>query len=311
MDSQWKNAFLLEQSIAHAISSQAKHGCNFDVDEAKRILAVLDKSVLRLDRRLVKLLPKDRIDGVEINKPFKLNGDLTAITVRRLEKLEWTECDLKKIEGPFSTMPQYVPFDMSKTQKLKEVMLEMGWVPDEWNVKKNEWRPFRKTKLTGSDYHKFLAEMREDERSEFITATTNYYNKHFNLNTGKVSDGHRKALLRACGFARTPKTIDDYRRHMLQLPFWPSSPQITESSFESVSKEHSIALTLLKKRMVTMHRRGVIAGLIEKLREDGKLSGEANPCATPTARMTHRIIANIPSAGSPLGERCPSSEKGT
>lgn len=158
--------------------------------------------------------------------------------------------------------------------------------------------------MSQSDYSRYLSEMHDYDRTTFLDACSAYYNKHFNLSTGKVTEGHRKALLKACGFKRTPATLEEFRRHMLQLPFWPSSPQITESSFDSVSKEHGIAMSLLKKRMVTMHRRGLIAGLLEKVRPDGKLSGEANPCATPTARMTHRIIANIPSSGSPLGERC-------
>lgn len=303
MDSTWVEAFLLEQTIAHAISSQAKHGCNFNVPEATRILAVLDKSVARLDRRLIKLLPPDCIPGVEINKPFKLNGKLTSLTEKRLIKDGWSFEDMENVVGPLTTLPKFIPFDMSKTTKLKEVMFDFGWIPDTWNEKKNIWKPFRKTKLSKSDYSKILEEMREDDLSSFVDATNNYYNKHFNLSTGKVTEGHRKALLRACGFRTAPKTLEEYRRHMLQLAFWPTSAQITETSFDSVSKEHGIAMTLLKKRMVTMHRRGVLAGLLEKLRKDGKLSGEANPCATPTARMTHRIIANIPANGSPLGAR--------
>ncbi|MFW3388361.1 UNVERIFIED_CONTAM: hypothetical protein RF648_20435, partial [Kocuria sp. CPCC 205274] len=218
----------------------------------------------------------------------------TALTEKRLSKDGWSKEEMLNVVGPLTTLPKYIPFDMSKTQRLKEVMYTLGWVPDEWNTKKNPWKPFRKTKLSLSDYTRALDEMRGEELDEFILATTNYYNKHFNLSNEKVSEGHRKALLKACGFTKAPKTLEEYRRHMLQLAFWPTSSQITESSFDSVSKEHGIALTLIKKRMVTMHRRGVIAGLLEKVRKDGKLSGEANPCATPTARMTHRIIANIP-----------------
>ncbi|MCS5737511.1 hypothetical protein, partial [Herbiconiux daphne] len=176
---------------------------------ATRILDVLDRSVARLDKRLIKLLPPDRIPGIEINKPFKLNGKLTALTEKRIYKDGWSVADAENICGPFSTMPKFTPFDMGKTQKLKEVMYDFGWTPDEWNLKKNPWKPFRKTKLSKSDYTRILEDMRGNELDDFIDATTNYYNKHFNLSTGKVSEGHRKALLRACGFKTPPKTIEE------------------------------------------------------------------------------------------------------
>ncbi|MCS5736967.1 DNA polymerase family A protein, partial [Herbiconiux daphne] len=60
---------------------------------------------------------------------------------------------------------------------------------------------------------------------------------------------------------------------------------------------------MLKKRVVASHRRGLIQGLIDKEREDGKLSADANSCATPTFRFKHRIVVNIPSRGF-FGHEC-------
>ncbi|MGL6098836.1 MAG: DNA polymerase, partial [Fusobacteriaceae bacterium] len=58
--------------------------------------------------------------------------------------------------------------------------------------------------------------------------------------------------------------------------------------------------------MILCHRRSFLQGLVDKFHErgDGKLSGEANPCATPTARMRHRIIVNVPAARAMLGKQC-------
>ncbi|MFW3388207.1 UNVERIFIED_CONTAM: hypothetical protein RF648_19660, partial [Kocuria sp. CPCC 205274] len=128
-----------------------------------------------------------------------------------------------------------------------------------------------------------------------------FVNKHFR----NKSKGYMRAVLYGMGFdmKRVP-TFDQIKKKLLLSQYWITSPQITEDSFDSVPEDAGRAMQLLKQRMVWSHRRSLIAGLIDLVRPDGKVAGEANPCATPTARMRHRGIVNIPAAGSPYGEQC-------
>lgn len=53
--------------------------------------------------------------------------------------------------------------------------------------------------------------------------------------------------------------------------------------------------------LIYKHRRGLLAGLLDLVRPDGRISGEANPDGAATHRMRHRKIVNIPGSGAFLG----------
>lgn len=44
------------------------------------------------------------------------------------------------------------------------------------------------------------------------------------------------------------------------------------------------------------HRRGQIQGWLDNLRDDGRISAQANTCGTNTGRFTHRLVVNVPKA---------------
>ena len=52
----------------------------------------------------------------------------------------------------------------------------------------------------------------------------------------------------------------------------------------------------LARWYILNHRRGVIQGWVNNIRPDGRLTAGANPCGTPTGRMTHRTVVNVPKA---------------
>jgi len=49
------------------------------------------------------------------------------------------------------------------------------------------------------------------------------------------------------------------------------------------------------------HRKGLLEGLLSLVREDGRISAEANPIGAATHRMTHKKIVNIPGSGAFYG----------
>jgi len=54
--------------------------------------------------------------------------------------------------------------------------------------------------------------------------------------------------------------------------------------------------SLLTERSLLSHRLGSIKGLVSQVREDNTISAGANPCGTPTGRMRHSRVVNIPKA---------------
>lgn len=57
----------------------------------------------------------------------------------------------------------------------------------------------------------------------------------------------------------------------------------------------------LVRRFVCVTRRGQVTGWLNSLRDDGRITAGAMPNATPTARMRHRGVVNVPRVGTPFG----------
>ena len=70
-----------------------------------------------------------------------------------------------------------------------------------------------------------------------------------------------------------------------------TSPKITETSFATLPENIGPNLT---SRSKSRHRRSQIEGWIGNTRSDHRLEGQANPQGTPTGRMKHKLIANVP-----------------
>jgi DNA polymerase I-like protein with 3'-5' exonuclease and polymerase domains len=60
---------------------------------------------------------------------------------------------------------------------------------------------------------------------------------------------------------------------------------------------------LLQERNVLSHRLSQVTGLVNKVDQYNRVHGGANPCGTPTGRMRHRVIVNIPSLDAPYGKQ--------
>lgn len=308
MEFDWANPFVLEMKVADIISRQAKHGVQINERNARWNIHSLTERIVRVDHKLIPLLPKMMNKGTEYRKPFKLNGQFMKYPGEYADRVG---LDRSEVGGPFTAV-WYTPFDASKSARVKSVMLDMGWIPTEWNTKKMPFQTYKYRKqLTGKgavSYAKFINTLEPEEREFFEVPVNGFIKAHF-VNKSK---NYMKAVLVGLGFDLTAKTptFDQIKRRLILNNKWITSPKITEDSFESLSEDDSEALTLLKARMVWAHRRSMIQGLVENIRADGKISAEANPCATPTARFKHRIVVNIPAAGAVFGEKCRSMFEG-
>lgn len=70
------------------------------------------------------------------------------------------------------------------------------------------------------------------------------------------------------------------------------NPKITEESLEfleGIGKD-------IAKWYIYQHRQSQIQGWLDRLRPDGRLTAGAFTCATPTGRMRHTVVVNVPKA---------------
>lgn len=276
----WVNPFLLEQKVANIISHQAKDGCNFNKRLCNWNIHILNERVSNIDFKLIPLLPVMMHKGTEYKAPFKMNGQ-PKVFVKRYLDLHNISSDI--VGGPFTAV-WFTPFDPSKTARVKAQMLDMGWVPTVWNNKRKDFNVWKiKGKLRNKTYAQFLKmDCEYEEALAYDEDINTFIKSHF----VDKSTNYMRAILISLGFnLRKTPTFDEIKKRLLLSQFWPTSPKITEDSFDSISDEDGEALKLLKERMVWSHRRSLLQGLITVIRPDGKISGEANPCATPTARM--------------------------
>lgn len=83
-----------------------------------------------------------------------------------------------------------------------------------------------------------------------------------------------------------------------------TSPRLTLESLESCTfpEEHQDVGEKIVDRLVMAHRFGMLKGWLRELRPDGRISAQALPMGTPTGRMTHRKIVNVPGNGATWGK---------
>lgn len=267
----WKEAYLVESKVADIMSRQEKRGVWFDKQRAQWYIHLLTERILRIDLIAVPQMPKMlRVTG-NISKPFKKNGQPSVACEKWLAA---NGMKLESIGGPFTGIA-FDPFDLGKTGLFKDWLLSQGWKPDQYNVKD----------ITVNSKGDRLA-------PDVLRGALNKYIQ--DLMTSP-SGPLRMELL---GIKRGQGTMGDVRAKLLKIRKLPMAPKITEESLETLDTPLG---KLVMERMVWSHRRSLLQGLVEQVRPNGRLPAGANPDATPTHRMRHRVVVNIPAARSPFG----------
>lgn len=82
-----------------------------------------------------------------------------------------------------------------------------------------------------------------------------------------------------------------------KITFERTSPKLEFADDDSDGIDGDIG-KLIKERKLLTHRMNQIKGWLGVVREDSTIAGDANTCGTPTGRMHHRTIVNVPKAAS-------------
>lgn len=226
----WDDCSYIEHIMAHIMMEQEENGVPLDVEQVRRLHLAVDTEVVQIDSDVVPLCPDVPLSASRQpswpEKQFKKDGSPT-VAARRYYGEEFKTYRTDKIVRK-ETM------NLGSEKQVKVYLLDLGWVPTEWNYKKVKGREIR------------------DE------------------NGNKIK----------------------------------TSPRLTEDSLTSVKwkKGEEFIGTSIVKRLMLSHRRGMLEGWLRNVRPDGRITASAVPCGTPTGRMTHRIVVNVPGVNSPLGK---------
>lgn len=264
----WKMAFLAESKVAEIMTRQAHRGVYFNKVKAGFFLHVLNEKILGLDRLAVPMMPQMWVKGCTATEPYTKGGVLKANVRNWFEKTGYNF----EVDGPFCGI-EWVPFDMGKTDEVKEFLAgKLGWVPDTWKFKDLTMHEQLKRPLNDEEVKKKIEKyMAELKRS----------------NLGP----HRMQIIGLKPGTMTKRQVFEL---LLKKRKVPGGAKLSEDSLNKI-KGGELGM-LLKQRLTYAHRRSLIKGLIKLVRPDGRIPAEAIPIGTPTMRMRHAKVVNIPKA---------------
>lgn len=263
----WKQAFLCESAVASIINVQANNGVRVDTVKAGFYIHVLNEKINALDRIAVPQMPKMLEKGCTATEPYLKSGQLKKNVKTWFEK-EGFEME---ISGPFCGI-SWRPFDMGKTEAIKEHLAELGWRPDTWKFK-------------DITMHSSIKRPLNDK--ELDLALENYMSKLKTTALGRL----RMQLLGLKPGTMTKRQVKEF---LVKKKKVPTGAKLTEDSLRSFTGGE-IGI-VLKERLTLAHRRSLLKGVLELVRDDGRIEAQAITIGTPTMRMRHRGVVNIPKA---------------
>lgn len=129
----WWNAYEIESHVAEVIAQQQINGWKFDVEKAEWAENFLTDEMSNIydevRPNLRKILSKPY--NTPMNKPFLKSGEYST----HCKKWYEDENELERVSGPFTRINWDEP-NLGSDKQVKELLIELGWQPTEWNYKK-------------------------------------------------------------------------------------------------------------------------------------------------------------------------------
>lgn len=82
-----------------------------------------------------------------------------------------------------------------------------------------------------------------------------------------------------------------------------TSPKITQEDLDNLPTHLLEFGKVYSERTKIAHKKSQVQGWIKNVREDGRIGCGANPCGTPTGRMKHHRVANVPKCNVIFGKQ--------
>lgn len=266
-------AFQCEQEVQSVLTEQAQRGVLLDKIKTGFYIHSLTEKILEIDRLLIPQMPRSLEKGCLATKPFLKSGKLNQNVSNWLEK-EGLEMEIR---GPFCGV-SWIDFDMGRTEAVKEHLGKLGWIPSEYSwddiTMHASKRPLTPPELQAT----VLRYMETLKKSVFGPLKM----AMLEINRGMPKQEVINQIIRK-------KKV-------------PKGPILTEDSLDGF-EGGEIGL-MLKQRLTLSHRRALLKGFLRDLRADGRISAEAITIGTPTYRMRHKTVVNVPKVSVLYGKQC-------
>lgn len=136
----WKNAFLLSFKLFEVLQKQEEYGWLVDKEYMLKCIHQLEHWITRIDKALDKYLPlivevkEQKIKGEYkfVSKPFLKSGNYNKSVVDWLSSSNLLP-DSRIVAGPFSRI-SFRKTDLNSSIEVKQLLLNLGWEPLEWNI---------------------------------------------------------------------------------------------------------------------------------------------------------------------------------
>jgi DNA polymerase I-like protein with 3'-5' exonuclease and polymerase domains len=138
----WGPAHRLNMRLFDLLRRQEEFGWYVDQPHMQRCLDMLEHWMARIDKAVAPRLPlvvevdhtKVKGEWGYVKKPFKKDGSYAAITERFVDGFDGGQLfNLGMVGGPFSRV-RFRPVNLDKNVEVKRFLLDLGWIPDEWNT---------------------------------------------------------------------------------------------------------------------------------------------------------------------------------
>jgi hypothetical protein len=228
----WIDAEITEHNIAERIYHQGRSGVPLDTARVRGLESRIRERIEQIDAEVVPRIPPVPVSKSKQpkwpEKQFKQDGTATvrAKNYYGEDHSEYRTDIIVKTE----------PISLTSPAQVKEYLMSIGWVPQEWNYKKDP---------------------------------------------------------------ETGKPMRDLLGNRIR-----TSPKLTLDSLESCKWPEGSEETgaLIVEHLMLAHRSSMLKGWLRDVRPDGRISATAVSMGTPTGRMVHRGVVNVPRKGTPYGE---------
>lgn len=228
----WTDAEKTEEAVQARITEQQRTGTPLDIERVNRLRERVEERLYSIREKVVPLIPEviepKSKQRTWPKKQFKKDGTATINAIKYYGE--------GHVTYRTDVLSRTAPISLTSPTQVKEYLLSIGWVPLEWNYKKDQ---------------------------------------------------------------QTKKPLRDEWGDKIK-----SSPKLTLDSLESCSWPEGSEETgaLIVEHLMMAHRSSMLKGWQRDVRPDGRISAQAVSMGTPTGRMVHRRVVNVPRKGTPLGE---------
>lgn len=143
----WSRSIRIEQHFSHILAEQESYGWALNRRKAIEHCLTLRRVRRRLNRLIRRSIPYTIASDGEFKNVLKKDGSPKAAVNNWYNSLDVRAFRLYDIVGDFTRI-RYRPLNVSSNTQCNQVLLNLGWIPDEYNYSKTDPEKVTSPKIT-------------------------------------------------------------------------------------------------------------------------------------------------------------------